>query len=304
MKVLNLLHFLLMVWSHATVARAWLSSHGLRDLVREIHRTPNKTSHHVSDPLSLTTDIDESERLLLMEIMRRGGPSREAGSLVDTGRSSLRNRQAQAPGQPTGSAEEEKEAQGNASGNETEIEASKFADDNFVPGIHLDFRGQPKYVTPAPIQDVLIEFMGLIEERQNTLWQIGVFVCIDWVLQALFIILAAWVLGLFVPMYVVTQKMGATLPMEADDRVDKMLELAEMYNQNPLRFAHLPGFGIEGFDSSSSSSWSSTPPRRRRGRGGGPRGRRGGGGRGRSRSRSRGRRGRSKKGRGRGRRRS
>ncbi len=197
-------------------SEGFLTNYGFRELILAVHRTPNQTRVDVREPLRLSLTKEEAaERLRAM--LGRGGAGRISG------------RQGTSP---------------NASTTTT----IRFDDPNFIPGEYLDAGGQAKFVTPPPITDILVDFMDEVTAREDVLWQVGVYILANWMLQAAFLILAAWVGGLYIPMYNVTQKMGETLPMEDEDRVDKMLELAEMYEENPIRFAHLPGFEIPGFD--------------------------------------------------------
>ena len=205
----------------ANDANAWLTGYGFRELIIALQRTPNQSVIDVQEPLRMSLTKEEALKQLMARL--------NSSSLRNRG---INNRQEESSSTTV----------------DPDNTTAKFDDPNFIPGEYLDPSGEAKFITPAPITDILIDFMAEIEKRQDTLWQVGVYILLNWMLQGAFIILSAWVLGLFVPMYTITQKMGETLPMEDEDRVDKMMELALMYEQNPLRFAHLPGFEIPGFD--------------------------------------------------------
>ncbi len=218
---------LALLWLLASIyavseTEAWLTNYGFRELIHAVHRTPNQSRIDVQEALRLNLTKEQAVQQLRTRL-----------------NTASRNRKNQLMDRDDDEST-------------TTSTTVKFNDPNFIPGQYLDASGQAKFVTPAPITDILVDFMAEIDKRQEELWQVGVYIMLNWILQGSFIILAAWIFGLFFPLYQLTQKMGETLPMEDEDRVDKMLELAEMYEENPIRFAHLPGFQIPGFDPLSS----------------------------------------------------
>jgi len=224
--------------------QAWITSYGFRQLANELMSLPNASLIKVQEPLRIAMNKDEALRELVLFFTTTVSPP---ASPVASPK--LRNR-----AEDREEGEEVQESEATVARTQTTKEGDtttttpKFNDPNFIPGEHLDPNGETSFVTPKPVTDALVDFVEKINEKKTELWQTGVWLIVTWILQGSFLILSMWVAGLFIPLYTLTNEMGELLPYEEEDRIDKMLELAELYEQNPLRFAHLPGFEIKGFD--------------------------------------------------------
>ena len=135
----------------------------------------------------------------------------------------------------------------NSNESDPETTTPVFDNPNFIPGDFLDPSGNVKLQPEPPVTDLLILFLERLDGRKNELWQVGAMILFSWVLQIIFIMLALWTLGVFIPLYTMVQAFSKDLPKEDEDKIEEMVTIAELYEENPLRFAHLPGFEIEGF---------------------------------------------------------
>ncbi len=243
--------FLIAIFQSLMETKAWLSNYGFRELIQAVHGNINATTVDIREPLKIPLTDTEILKQLLERLSKQHGEE----TLRDrTSNQTLSDREG----------DETTKADGGSTEASTTV---RFDDPNFIPGEYLDASGEAKFVTPQPVADVLIQFMAEVDSRQETLWQVGVYILLDLLTEAIFLVLAAWVIGLFIPMHSLTTEIAKTMPMEKEDRLDKMRELAQMYEENPIRFAHLPGFEIPGFDPLESSSDESEPdPHKRKAR--------------------------------------
>jgi hypothetical protein len=60
---------------------------------------------------------------------------------------------------------------------------STFDDPNFIPGEFLDDSGEPSFVAPIKVGDVLVSFTLLVVQRESTLWNVAVIIFISWLIQ-------------------------------------------------------------------------------------------------------------------------
>ena len=86
-----------------------------------------------------------------------------------------------------------------------------------------------------------------VDAKTDEIWQLGVICMIDWILFLTFLVFIFGIAGVYIPLRKQSLELCETLPKEEADEMDELITIAELYEQNPLRFAHLPGFEIPGY---------------------------------------------------------